>query len=174
MAGAVNPHKGSGPAISFYTWVSGRYAPFHTKVISVSEGEAAHVIDGLLYHGGNIDIALLTVFLVLRTFLSGRGELPDSSLVAMVPVSVHDRSNRPGRNQVSGMFSKLETTIDNPAERLMAIAESNSVAKQHSSAIGATLLLSITLAGYAQRRRALNKKLVQRAQSPASGSSVTQ
>ena len=39
---------------------------------------------------------------------------------------------------------------------------------------GATLLLSITLAGYAQRRRALNKKLVQRAQSPASGSSVTQ
>ena len=39
---------------------------------------------------------------------------------------------------------------------------------------GATLLLSITLAGYAQRRRALNKKLVQRAQTTAPGSSVTQ
>jgi ribose transport system permease protein len=39
---------------------------------------------------------------------------------------------------------------------------------------GATLLLSITLAGYAQRRRALNKKLVQRAQTPAPTSSVTQ
>lgn len=38
VVGAVNPHKGSGLAISFYTWVSGRYAPFHTKVISVSEG----------------------------------------------------------------------------------------------------------------------------------------
>ena len=58
VLGAVNPHKGSGPAISFYTWVSGRYAPFHTKVISVSEGEAAHVIDGLLYHGGDVDIAV--------------------------------------------------------------------------------------------------------------------
>lgn len=58
VAGAVNPHKGTGPAISFYTWISGRYAPFHTKVISVSEGEAAHVIDGLLYHGGDIDIAV--------------------------------------------------------------------------------------------------------------------
>lgn len=58
VAGAVNPHKGSGPAISFYTWVSGRYAPFHTKVISVSEGEAAHVIDGLLHHGGDVDIAV--------------------------------------------------------------------------------------------------------------------
>ena len=27
----------------------------------------------------------------------------------MVPVSVHERSDRPGRNQVSGMFSRLET-----------------------------------------------------------------
>jgi TnpA family transposase len=58
VAGAVNPHKGSGPAVSFYTWVSGRYAPFHIKAISVSEGEAAHVIDGLLYHGGAVDVAV--------------------------------------------------------------------------------------------------------------------
>lgn len=58
VAGAVNPHKGSGPAVSFYTWISGRYAPFHSKAISVSEGEAAHVIDGLLYHGGAVDIAV--------------------------------------------------------------------------------------------------------------------
>jgi TnpA family transposase len=58
VAGAVNPHKGSGPAVSFYTWISGRYAPFHTKAISVSEGEAAHVIDGLLYRGGAVDVAV--------------------------------------------------------------------------------------------------------------------
>ncbi len=58
----------------------------------------------------------------------------------MVPVSVHDKSDRPGRNQVSGMFSRLETDIEDPAERLKSIAEANSVAKQHSSAIGATLL----------------------------------
>jgi diacylglycerol O-acyltransferase / wax synthase len=58
----------------------------------------------------------------------------------MVPVSVHDKSDRPGRNQVSGMFSSLETGIEDPADRLQAIAEANSVAKQHSSAIGATLL----------------------------------
>src|SRR6201990_713040 len=49
-------------------------------------------------------------------------------------------AERPGRNQVSGMFSRLETHIDDPAERLKSIAEANSVAKQHSSAIGATLL----------------------------------
>ncbi|MGV0853849.1 WS/DGAT/MGAT family O-acyltransferase [Mycolicibacterium phlei] len=86
------------------------------------------------------DVVMALVSGVLRTYLADRGELPDSSLVAMVPVSVHDRSDRPGRNQVSGMFSKLETHIDDPVQRLKAIAEANSVAKQHSSAISATLL----------------------------------
>ena len=32
---------------------------------------------------------------VLRKFLADRGELPDNSLVAMVPVSVHEKSDRP-------------------------------------------------------------------------------
>jgi len=86
------------------------------------------------------DVVMALVSGVLRTYLSNRGELPHNSLVAMVPVSVHEKSDRPGRNQVSGMFAALETTIDDPAERLMAIAEANAVAKQHSSAIAATLL----------------------------------
>ncbi|MGV9802026.1 WS/DGAT/MGAT family O-acyltransferase [Mycobacterium sp. NPDC003449] len=86
------------------------------------------------------DVVMALVSGVLRTYLSDRDELPANSLVAMVPVSVHDRSDRPGRNQVSGMFAKLETHITDPVQRLRAIAEANSVAKQHSSAIGATLL----------------------------------
>ncbi|MDZ4267084.1 MAG: wax ester/triacylglycerol synthase family O-acyltransferase [Mycobacterium sp.] len=86
------------------------------------------------------DVVMALVAGVLRKFLLDRGELPENSLVAMVPVSVHDKSDRPGRNQVSGMFSRLETSIEDPAERLKAIADANSVSKQHSSAIGATLL----------------------------------
>ncbi|HEU4363013.1 MAG TPA: wax ester/triacylglycerol synthase family O-acyltransferase [Mycobacterium sp.] len=86
------------------------------------------------------DVVMALVSGVLRQFLLDRGELPGNSLVAMVPVSVHGRSDRPGRNQVSGMFSRLETQISDPGERLHAIAQSNSVAKQHSSAIPATLL----------------------------------
>lgn len=86
------------------------------------------------------DVVMALVSGVLRRFLLDRDELPESSLVAMVPVSVHDKSDRPGRNQVSGMFSTLGTDIDDPAERLKTISEANSVAKQHSSAIGATLL----------------------------------
>lgn len=86
------------------------------------------------------DVVMALVSGVLRTFLLEHGQLPENSLVAMVPVSVHEKSDRPGRNQVSGMFAKLETGIDDPAERLRAIAHANLIAKQHSSAISATLL----------------------------------
>ncbi len=86
------------------------------------------------------DVVMALVAGALRRFLLDRGELPNAPLVAMVPVSVHDRSDRPGRNQVSGMFASLQTQIDDPAERLKAIAAANSVAKQHNSAISATLL----------------------------------
>ena len=86
------------------------------------------------------DVVMALVSGVLRTFLIQRDELPENTLVAMVPVSVHDRSDRPGRNQVSGMFASLQTQIADPGERLRAIAEANVIAKDHSSAIGATLL----------------------------------
>ena len=54
--GAINPHKGSKATVSFYTHVSDRYAPFHSKVISATAGEAAHVLDGLLHHAANLAI----------------------------------------------------------------------------------------------------------------------
>lgn len=86
------------------------------------------------------DVVLALVSGVLRQYLAERDDLPDTSLVAMVPVSVHGKSDRPGRNKVSGMFASLHTQISDPVQRLKAIAEANSVAKQHSSAIGASLL----------------------------------
>jgi len=86
------------------------------------------------------DVVMALTSGALRSYLLERDQLPDSPLIAMVPVSVHDKTDRPGRNHVSGMFSRLETTIEDPAERLRAIANANSVAKQHSSAIAASLL----------------------------------
>ena len=86
------------------------------------------------------DVVLSLCAGVLRRWLLDRDELPNKPLIAMVPVSVHGISNRAGHNQVSGMFARLETQIADPGERLQAIAESNSRAKDHSSAIGATLL----------------------------------
>ncbi|OBI55391.1 wax ester/triacylglycerol synthase family O-acyltransferase [Mycobacterium sp. E796] len=86
------------------------------------------------------DVVMALVSGVLRQYLAERDALPDASLVASVPVSVHGKSDRPGRNQVSAMFSSLHTEIADPVERLAAIAEANSLAKEHSSAIGASLL----------------------------------
>ena len=86
------------------------------------------------------DVVMALCAGVLRRFLLDHGELPHTPLVAMVPVSVHGQSNRPGRNQLSGMFCRLETHIDNPAERLRATARVDAAAKEHNSAIGPTLL----------------------------------
>ena len=86
------------------------------------------------------DVVMALCASTLRWFLSDHDELPDRSLVAMVPVSVHDRSDRPGHNQLSGMFCRLETHIGDPAQRLRAIARADAAAKNHSSAISPTLL----------------------------------
>lgn len=77
---------------------------------------------------------------VLRRFLLDRGELPDHPLVATVPVSVHDKSHRPGRNQTTWMFCRVESQIGDPAERIRTIAAGNAAAKDHTAAIGPTLL----------------------------------
>jgi TnpA family transposase len=51
-----NAKYGSEPGVKFYTHVSDRYAPFHTKVIAANASEAAHVLDGLMHHESLLDI----------------------------------------------------------------------------------------------------------------------
>ncbi len=57
------------------------------------------------------DVVLTLCAGALRKYLEDRNELPDTSLVATVPVSVHDKSDRPGTNQISVMFTQLGTEI---------------------------------------------------------------
>ncbi len=77
---------------------------------------------------------------VLRRFLLERGELPDNPLVATVPVSVHDKTHRPGRNHTTWMFCHVESQISDPAERIRRTAAGNTAAKDHTAAMGPTLL----------------------------------
>ena len=51
-----NAKYGLEPGVKFYTHVSDRYAPFHSKVIAANASEAAHVLDGLMHHESSIDI----------------------------------------------------------------------------------------------------------------------
>lgn len=48
VAGGVNGRYGTNPIIKLYTAISGRYAPFHTKIIAATASEAVHVLDALL------------------------------------------------------------------------------------------------------------------------------
>lgn len=55
-SGEVNARYGTEPGVLFYTHISDRYAPFYTKVIAATLGEAAHVLDGLMMHESSVDI----------------------------------------------------------------------------------------------------------------------
>lgn len=86
------------------------------------------------------DVVLALAASSLRTFLEENDELPENSLIGMVPMSVHGISKRPGTNHVSGMFMSLATSQPDPLKRLQVIAKSTRVAKDHNSTINADLL----------------------------------
>ena len=96
--------------------------------------------------GTTVNDAVLAICTgALRSYLLSRDELPDSSLVATVPVSVHaDASEARGSNKVSAMFVQLPTHLANPKERLQAIREGTKGAKEEHNALGADLLLNWT------------------------------
>jgi diacylglycerol O-acyltransferase / wax synthase len=133
--GQTMPRPFAAPRTAFNASISGR------RNIAYAKLDLDDVKEVKNHFGVKVnDVVMALVSGVLRQYLVERDGLPGSSLVAMVPVSVHGKSDRPGRNKISGMFASLETQLSDPVERLKAIAEANSVAKQHSSAIGASLL----------------------------------
>ncbi|WP_410669030.1 WS/DGAT/MGAT family O-acyltransferase [Amycolatopsis sp. cmx-4-68] len=87
------------------------------------------------------DVVLALVAGALREFLGARGELPDDPLVATVPVSVHDRTERDhGSNKVSAFFASLPTHLPDPAARVFFLAETNRLSKDHHHDIDADML----------------------------------
>ncbi|HWC40048.1 MAG TPA: wax ester/triacylglycerol synthase family O-acyltransferase, partial [Acidimicrobiales bacterium] len=92
--------------------------------------------------GGTVnDVVLAVCAGALRRYLSERGEEPESSLVAMVPISVRAQGERGTLgNQVTAMLVSLATSIDDPVERLHAISRGVTDAKEQEKAIGAETL----------------------------------
>ena len=87
------------------------------------------------------DVVLTVAGGALRSYLADHDELPDTPLLATVPVSVREESKRAdGMNKVSALFARLGTDIDDPWERLTAMAEANRNAKDHQKAIPADAL----------------------------------
>lgn len=87
------------------------------------------------------DVVLAVSGGALRRYLEDRGELPASSLLASVPVSVHEDSKKSGgSNKVSSLFARLGTDVADPLERLLGMAAANRNAKEHHQAIPADTL----------------------------------
>jgi TnpA family transposase len=57
--GSVNAKYGIDPGAVLYTHVSGRYGPFHTRVISATMSEAPYVLDGLHHHAHQTDLRIV-------------------------------------------------------------------------------------------------------------------
>ena len=127
------------PATSFSAEIT---AERNIAMAQLDFGDIARVKDRFGVKINDVVLALCAG--AFRGFLRDRGELPDKPLVAVVPMSMHDKSDRPGHNQISGMFCDLQTQIADPGQRLQAIAKAGSRAKEHSRAIGPTLVLDWT------------------------------
>jgi WS/DGAT/MGAT family acyltransferase len=84
------------------------------------------------------DVVTAVVGGALRQYLEDLGELPDRTLLAAAPVSVHDQtSGHAGATKLSVMFSTLATDDKDPVERLRTIASANSRAKEIHKMVGA-------------------------------------
>lgn len=72
------------------------------------------------------DVVLAMCSGAMRRYLLELGALPDSTLVAMVPValSAKEAAATPGGNAVGAVMVKLGTDVEDPAERLLRIHRS--------------------------------------------------
>jgi WS/DGAT/MGAT family acyltransferase len=87
------------------------------------------------------DVVLAVCAGALRRYLEETGEVPDKPLLAAIPASVRTEDQRGEMgNRVSAMFATLPTQLDDPIERLFAVREVMSGAKQVHEDIGGQTL----------------------------------
>jgi diacylglycerol O-acyltransferase / wax synthase len=73
----------------------------------------------------------------LRGYLAEKNELPDATMVAMVPMTLRgDEKGGDRGNQVGFTVMPVHTEIEEPLERLRAVVESSAMAKRVTNAIG--------------------------------------
>lgn len=125
------------PRTSFNGSITGKRSVGYADISLDQIKEIRHAVEGATVN----DVVLAISGGALRRYLEERGELPETSLLASVPVSVHETSTKTGgTNKVSSMFTKLGTDVADPVTRLKQLAEANAHAKEHHKAIPADTL----------------------------------
>ncbi|MGO9152563.1 WS/DGAT/MGAT family O-acyltransferase [Mycobacterium sp.] len=89
------------------------------------------------------DVLLAVASGAIRRYLQDRGELPERSLVAQVPVSTRSDSRQLG-NQVSAMQVRLATDVADSADRLRSIHTSTQGAKEMAKALTAHQIIGMS------------------------------
>jgi WS/DGAT/MGAT family acyltransferase len=78
------------------------------------------------------DVALGVIGGALQRYLEAKGEAPQGSLVAGLPLNMRTRrETTEDNNQVGSVFSSLHTNISNPLDRLQAVHHSTMEAKEY-------------------------------------------
>jgi WS/DGAT/MGAT family acyltransferase len=116
----------------------------HARALGFAEIPLADVVTVKERWGVTVnDVVLALVAGALRAALADLGGVPDSPLVAVVPVSVRaDQELSTLGNRLSAMFVPLASDRDDPAERLVATAAAAREAKAHERAVGYGALAS--------------------------------
>ncbi len=82
----------------------------------------------------------------IRNYLEAKNELPEQSLIAMVPVNTRSEGGATDGNQVSLMMLPLCTHVADPLDRLRAITGNTARAKETANAVGARELTELNQA----------------------------
>lgn len=148
VAGIVSHRRGdtdtSGGAIPL---VAPR-APFNGsitpgRVVAYAELSLADVKTIKAAVGGTFNDAIVAICGgAFRSYLERKGELPEASLIAVVPVSVRAEEDVASANAVSAMFTILGTDVEDPVERLKVVRQANQVAKGDQAALGNDLVMA--------------------------------
>lgn len=97
-------------------------------------------LDRILTVAKGFGVSVNDVFLALcsgalRRYLVELGELPDKSLQVGIPVNIRDVGDETSSNAISAILVKLRTDLEDPVERINAIAESSRLAKDKLKAL---------------------------------------
>lgn len=91
------------------------------------------------------DVVLAVCAGALRAYLADRDALPDTPLIAMVPVNLRSEAEKDaGGNMVGTILCNLATHLDDPAERLATISDSMRDNKKVFADLGTTQALALS------------------------------
>lgn len=108
---------------------------FVTATLSFAEVRAAAKVLG----GSVNDGVLFVCSSALRTYLKGLNDLPKRTLVAAMPVSLREESNKQLNNQASMVLAELGTHHGDAAKRWKAILSSTSKVKESLKSLRSVL-----------------------------------